>query len=85
MSAEHPIPWTSREVLQATGGELLCGDVHRSFAKVFIDSRNIPADGLFVAIVGEVHDGHSFLNDVFEKGGQGLVVNRTKIEQLESI
>ncbi len=82
MSSEKPIPWTTHEIIQATGGELLCGDRHRSFAKVFIDSRNIPAEGLFVAIVGEIHDGHSFLNDVVAKGGQGLVVNRTQIEQL---
>ena len=82
MKDEHPIPWSTREILEATGGELLSGDIHRSFAKVFIDSRNIPADGLFVAIIGEVHDGHTFLTDVVKKGVHGLVVSRAKAEQL---
>ena len=82
MTESHPIPWTTREILEATGGELLSGDMKRSFAAVFIDSRQLPADGLFVAIVGEVHDGHTFVDDVVGKGVQGLVVSRTRAEQL---
>ena len=60
----------------------MSGDMHRSFAKVFIDSRNIPADGLFIAIIGEVHDGHKFLNDVVTKGVRGLVIDRKQAESL---
>ena len=82
MTDSHTIPWLTREILDATGGELLSGDMHRSFAKVFIDSRNIPAEGLFVAISGEVHDGHTFLTDVVLKGVHGLVVSRAKADQL---
>jgi UDP-N-acetylmuramoyl-tripeptide--D-alanyl-D-alanine ligase len=82
MTERHLIPWTTGDILEATGGELLCGDVNRSFAEVFIDSRKIPADGLFVAIIGEVHDAHAFLNDVVQNGGRGLVIIRDKADQL---
>ncbi|MEJ2730840.1 MAG: UDP-N-acetylmuramoyl-tripeptide--D-alanyl-D-alanine ligase [Deltaproteobacteria bacterium] len=84
MDNAHPLPWTVGEILQATGGDLLCGDQDRSrkFAKVSIDSRNISAGDLFVAIVGEVHDGHRFANDVVEKGVGGLIVAGNKTAEL---
>jgi UDP-N-acetylmuramoyl-tripeptide--D-alanyl-D-alanine ligase len=84
MTTTQPIPWTVDEILKATGGDLLCGDEDRSrvFAKVSIDSRSISAGDLFVAIVGEVHDGHRFANDVVEQGVGGLVVARDKTAAL---
>jgi UDP-N-acetylmuramoyl-tripeptide--D-alanyl-D-alanine ligase len=82
MDNAHPLPWTLSEILKATGGELLCGDKPREFEKVSIDSRNISPGDLFVAIVGEVHDGHRFANDVVEKGVGGLVVAKEKIGEL---
>ena len=84
MDNGHPIPWTVNEILKATGGELLCGsqDQTRGFEKVSIDSRNISAGDLFVAIVGEVHDGHRFANDVVDKGVAGLVVAKEKTGEL---
>jgi UDP-N-acetylmuramoyl-tripeptide--D-alanyl-D-alanine ligase len=84
MDNAHPLAWTVDEILKATGGDLLCGDQIRSrkFAKVSIDSRNISAGDLFVAIVGEVHDGHRFANDVVEKGVGGLVVAENKAGEL---
>ena len=82
MTNSHPIPWTTREILEATHGKLLCGDWQGPFSKVFIDSRMISTDGVFVAIIGEVHDGHTFLPDVVEQGVRGLVINREKAEHL---
>ncbi len=82
MTNGHPLPWTVNEFLKATGGELLCGDKEKRFAAVSIDSRNISADDVFVAIVGDVHDGHSFINDVLKQGIVGLVVNRQKAKDL---
>ena len=82
MTNSHPIPWTTAEILEATAGELVCGDLQRAFSKVFIDSRMTADDGVFVAISGEIHDGHTFLPEVVDQGVRGLVVNRKKTEQL---
>ena len=68
--------------MEATGGELLCGDLRRSFSGVSIDSRNISADNLFVAITGEIHDGHAFTSTVIDQGVSGLVVSRRKAVQM---
>jgi UDP-N-acetylmuramoyl-tripeptide--D-alanyl-D-alanine ligase len=80
MTDSHPIPWTTREIHEATGGELLSGKLQDPFSKVFIDSRQIVNDGVFVAIVGDVHDGHAFVPDIVEQGVRGLVIAREKAE-----
>ena len=82
MTDEQPIPWTTEEILDATAGELLCGDQSRSFAVISIDSRNISNRDLFVAIIGESHDGHGFASAVVDQGIRGLVIGQNKIEQL---
>ena len=82
MTNSHPIPWTTEEILEATAGELLCGDLQCPFSKVFIDSRMTSNDGVFVAIIGEVHDGHTFLPNVVDQGVRGLVISREKAEHL---
>jgi UDP-N-acetylmuramoyl-tripeptide--D-alanyl-D-alanine ligase len=82
MNDGHPLPWTVSEILKATGGELLCGDKEKRFAAVSIDSRSISADDVFVAIAGDVHDGHSFINNVLMQGISGLVVGSQKAKDL---
>ena len=82
MTDSHPIPWKTEEILEATAGELVCGDLQDAFSRVFIDSRMTAGDGVFVAITGESHDGHTFLPEVVNRGGRGFVVNRKKTEHL---
>jgi UDP-N-acetylmuramoyl-tripeptide--D-alanyl-D-alanine ligase len=82
MDNGQPLPWTLSEILKATGGELLCGGKEHRFDAVCIDSRSIAPNDLFVAIVGDVHDGHAFISDVVEQGTAGLLVNTEKARDL---
>jgi len=82
MTQTHPLTWTAEEIVEATGGELLCGDLRLPFSGVSIDSRNISADNVFVAITGEIHDGHAFTSAVIDQGVRGLVVSRRKAVQM---
>ncbi len=41
--------------------------------KVCLDSRLIQKGDYFVAVKGENHDGHKFINDVMEKGASGVL------------
>lgn len=66
--------WRVDSILQATRGRLLGADTGQQFTGVAIDSRTIAPDQLFVAIVGDRHDGHTFVVQVTEKGIRGLVV-----------
>ena len=82
MNDEQPIPWTTQEIVEATGGELLCGDRRHSFSGVSIDSREISPQDFFFAISGQSHDGHGFAQTVVDQGVHGLLINRQKAEQL---
>ena len=82
MNANQPIPWTTQQILDATGGDLLCGDQGHSFAGVSIDSRNISPGDFFFAIIGESHDGHGFASAAVDQGAGGLVINRQMAEKL---
>lgn len=74
----HRVLWAMADILAATGGESLTDVASRSFAGVSIDSRNIAAEDLFVAVKGATHDAHDFIPDVLAAGVRGLVVARKK-------
>ncbi|MBN1930071.1 MAG: UDP-N-acetylmuramoyl-tripeptide--D-alanyl-D-alanine ligase [Desulfobacterales bacterium] len=77
------IPWTTAEILEAVKGTLLSGDPQCVFAAIAIDSRKISKDDVFVAIPGEVHDGHNFIENVVQNGVHGLLINKDRIEGLD--
>ena len=79
MGSGQTISWTTADILEATGGELIEGDPQCLFSGVSIDSREIFKDDLFVAIKGDVHDGHSFIGDVIKNGTRGVVVQKDKV------
>ncbi|MGD8241267.1 MAG: UDP-N-acetylmuramoyl-tripeptide--D-alanyl-D-alanine ligase [Desulfobacterales bacterium] len=72
--------WSTRDILKATGGELLAGPPEAVFDQVAIDSRDIRPGHLFVAIRGENHDGHTFVNDVVAQGIRGVVVRHDRLD-----
>jgi UDP-N-acetylmuramoyl-tripeptide--D-alanyl-D-alanine ligase len=73
--------FTVGEILDATGGEGrgLTADGVRS---VSIDSREISADALFVAIKGDRFDGHDFVAQALESGAVAAMVSRDRAAEL---
>ncbi len=63
---------TVDEIVQATGGKVLCGTL-KAFTGFSIDSRNIQAGQLFVALRGARFDGHDFVADALRSGSGALV------------
>jgi murE/murF fusion protein len=78
----NPLSWATADLLEATGAELISGDIENTFTGIGIDSRNISAGQLFVAIKGERHDGHSFADTVIQGGVRGLLVNKGQVAAL---
>jgi UDP-N-acetylmuramyl pentapeptide synthase len=66
--------WTIDQIIEATSGRLISGPPDSTYMGVGIDSRSISGDFLFVAIRGEKHDGHTFIDQVVRSGVKGLVV-----------
>jgi len=84
MEKEKPIPWTRSEIIEATRGTRMCGNMEHPFSGVSIDSRAISGDMLFVAIKGNVYDAHDFVPDVVGKGIRGLILEKEKAGKLIS-
>ncbi|MDI6686642.1 MAG: UDP-N-acetylmuramoyl-tripeptide--D-alanyl-D-alanine ligase [Desulfobacterales bacterium] len=77
-----PMPWTMADILDATKGDLLLGNIKSSFSGISIDSRSISSDELFVAIRGNIYDGFSFAGYVIKQGIRGLLINMEKANGL---
>ncbi len=73
-----------REILDITGGSLLCGDVdmHEKIRYIETDSRKVKPGALFVAIVGARSDAHDFLDSVFESGAVAALVSRPDLKHI---
>ena len=68
--------FTINEILEATKGELAQGLARGQVRRVCIDSRVVKKGELFIALKGEVFDGHDFIDEVLAKGVRVLVVHK---------
>ena len=67
------------EVLQATHGRLVSGPREAAFARLVIDSREVTAGGLFVALKGEQQDGHAYIGQAVDRGATGILCERAPV------
>src|SRR3990170_1263832 len=65
---------TIEEIIKATGGKILHGSYVLPVSGISIDSRTIKDGELFVAIKGDVFDGHNFTDEAVKKGACGVIV-----------
>ena len=59
---------TVGELIEATGGTLLCGDTAQPVCSITTDSRKATPGALFIPLRGENFDGHDYIGAAFEKG-----------------
>lgn len=66
-----------QEIAERVGGELI-GDGTWNISELAIDSRTlVPASHvLFIALVGDQHDGHDYLPELYERGVRSFMVSR---------
>ncbi len=71
---ESPL-WTLTEICEATGGS--CDSKDKSgIERVFTDSRKIKSGDLFIPLQGPLFDGHDFIQDAFDSGAVGALVQK---------
>lgn len=70
---------TVKDILEATGGVLLCGDENVVIKDVCIDSRVIKEGDLFIPFSGENVDAHRFIESAMEKGAATLTERHSDI------
>ncbi|MDP4092722.1 MAG: UDP-N-acetylmuramoyl-tripeptide--D-alanyl-D-alanine ligase [Bacillota bacterium] len=61
------------EILAATGGSLVCGNLGTDFSNISTDSRKVGFNELFIPIVGEKFDGHDYIISSLEMGASGAL------------
>ena len=64
------------EILTATGGKLVQGDVSSLVHNVVINSRVVKKGDLFLAVIGNTHDGHTFIPEAIKRGVAGIIVSK---------
>ena len=72
--------WTVDELLDATGAKLE-GVVTAALNGVSIDTRSLAPGDIFVAIKGDVHDGHDFVPAAIKAGAGLALVSRVSAER----
>ena len=65
-----------KDIVEAVGGTLLCGDPETPIAHISIDSRTMKGQDLFVPIIGEKVDAHRFIGQAFEQGAAAAFTSR---------
>jgi UDP-N-acetylmuramoyl-tripeptide--D-alanyl-D-alanine ligase len=77
---ETPYPWSTADLLAATGGRLVCGVPETRFTGIATDSRRVRPEEVFLALVGATHDAHRFLPEVLARGVRSLVVDAAHLD-----
>lgn len=70
------IPLSIGQVAEAVAGTLHDVDPATVVRTVITDSRQVCADGLFIAVVGETHDGHEYVGQALSAGCVAALVSR---------
>jgi UDP-N-acetylmuramoyl-tripeptide--D-alanyl-D-alanine ligase len=59
---------TSGEIAAITGGKIVSGSSDVIIETISTDSRDLGADTLFIPIIGEIFDGHDFIDELSVSG-----------------
>lgn len=70
--------WTNQEIMAALG--LPEETLSWSVTGVSIDSRTLNRGDLYIAIKGETHDGHAFVEEAFNKGAVAAIVDHEVVK-----
>lgn len=67
-------------IAQIVGGELI-GNADYEIQSISIDSRSLylPEEAVFFAIVGDRHDGHKYISDLYQKGVRAFVISKDDV------
>lgn len=64
------------EILEATKGKLISGDINADIIGFSQDSRKVVKGGMYIPLKGERFDGHSFIASAFENGAAAIITHQ---------
>ncbi|MBU2494413.1 MAG: UDP-N-acetylmuramoyl-tripeptide--D-alanyl-D-alanine ligase [Bacteroidetes bacterium] len=60
-------------------------DVYNTSNNISIDSRTIKKNSIYVALKGEIFDGHSFVKEAVKKHANAVIINENKLNEFDSV
>lgn len=73
---------TVKDIVDACGGVLLCGEETAQVCHVSFDSRESKEKMLFVPLIGEKTDGHQYILSAFEHGAAAVFTSEHSLEDI---
>lgn len=70
------IPVKIKDIVREVKGILLCGDENKEIIYVSTNSKDIKDGSLFVPIIGEKVDAHTFIEHVLEQGAEAVFTSK---------
>lgn len=67
-----------KEILEATQGTLLYGDIESEISSFTQDTRRIQPGDMYIPLIGEVFDGHDFIDDAFLAGAGSIITAKER-------
>lgn len=72
----RPILWTLPDLISVLNGEALNPSAdHEAIRGISINTRTLEKGDVFIAIKGDINDGHDYVKDAFEKGASAAIVD----------
>lgn len=62
-----------REIVEATGGKLLSGNLEEDIQGFTQDTRQIKEGDMYIPLVSEKGDGHSYIEQAFKNGASSII------------
>lgn len=76
--ADSPVLMTIEQLIEAVRGSCICNCLSADgFSSVATDSRKVQPGGLFVPLMGETQDGHSYIPKALEAGASVILVDKS--------
>jgi UDP-N-acetylmuramoyl-tripeptide--D-alanyl-D-alanine ligase len=79
------LKFTIEDLFDMPTSEIFNPDSYHEAVSVTIDSRRVKKNSIFVAIKGEIFDGHKFVKEAVKSGAGAVVINKKKLKEFDSL
>lgn len=79
---EDVVAFTTKDIVEICNGKLLSGNENIVVEEFSKDTRTIKSTEIYVAIKGEIFNGHQFVEDSFKKGAIGCIIEEEISEEI---
>ena len=76
---------TIEEIINCTKGELIKKGNDHQVKEIVIDNREVVDNCLFIPIIGEIHDGHKFMDPAYIAGCRNFLIDENHTFDRENI